>query len=1246
MTDLIHPTRRPTTSWTGLLVLFVVALLAASLQTGCGSDKPAKLGSRQCSTSADCDGDNQGELCTGGKCVACATDEECAADPDLGATSPYCSDGVCVACADGKIGCACAAGDTCDDGECVQGTCTDCARGDLACICRANDTCTADDVVCGDDGLCRQCQAGEQDCPCDDTDPNSCNDGLKCDSGTCVPDDCTAGALDCPCDADGACVDATAYCDDNDVCKSCSSDIAGCGCDQNGECQNDLYCGDQDTCQECGDTNRPATCACDDTRTCAQGLICDGTDSVCRAPLTCADLDCQNQTCDENADGEDATCTSGECVDGYYWNGSACAAGSGTTCYDASGLPTSDEIDCEDQGKACVDTPAGAQCVDTCESLDCLGDHRDCTPGVSTTDDAVCGDCQPGFVDDGSGTCVVDTTANCVIGDPNSLVDTCAARYQQCESVNGGGATCGDCLSGRVYDPESNSCIEVKRCGNSICTDSQFCYYPEDGATPSCMDRCASGQAYDPSSDSCVSCSIGCGNGELFGTLVDGSCACEDQVYCQYQYDQTVATRSRCFETPCADGEAADATGTCSACPTSLVCGQNAGERSRIWPVRDSSGQCTCETQQGYYHPYGQSGAPAECDADADGWINDSANDSYLISTSGTLDLTVLGNFRCDRRTIDRVRLVNEYGQRRYLAICKTQSGKQLFDWSPEESLPTDCQANGLEEVVLKEPDDLDSDAAIGNDDTLYPYDGTRKLKAAEVNAMTKACVSSSADYNDNLVDDITEEQALSLADVTNPTKFNIANPDNGDFLFAATSYFVELHTGHYEAASIATDPGQYVITERSRCDDVAPVYEVGPGFYDESCLRRRDDTFDASGNRTGYDFAYWSCSDVDSGTCPLPDPTMLLTGNDTNNDRITDHDLCALKAAGMLPLKDSNGDIIDTPWLGMNHHSQFRCMAVGTSTDFSKATIDRTVLSGASGGAQAYWDFSTCEATDCSSSTNTMCAENRSQTSGRNPLVPEFGCTYHPGDTSSDPNAAGAPADGDVGFVAARFTNFGGYTRGCVNESLDTIDGDTKSLDQNKGFSKLCPGYESNADPAAFLTAGNPGDFGRLMCSCNVNYGGDQCQYACPADITTQRVDANNNNFPASNPGGSWRLHVGGPQTAVSDPTRALTTAEKADYACFDSGYCLTYDPYNENGISFQGGRRGFWMCGNFTATRPADSSSTDPFHDGTTQSGQNLELRGAIKLTPMVRTPTDSNGAQQQPSGCTSANNCFTLF
>ncbi len=1139
-------------------------------------------------TDADTDTDTDSDTDTD-------TDSDTDADTDSDTDTDTDTDADTDACTDGALDCPCD-GDACTEGECVDGTCVDCSRGDIGCICRLNGTCE-DGAVCGTDGICVACTEGIEFCPCGAGD--TCDTGLVCESDICVEDTCPSGTEDCPCDGND-CDDDALYCDNLSICRVCTSDVSGCPCESDDTCLGDNYCDTSDsTCVACPSTDKPAGCACTDSGDCLTSLVCDDGDKICRDPIDCAGADCEDhQVCDDS--GPDAVCLA-ECDGGYEWNEGTgtCDALDPQSCTEANGDPTAEALACEVIDKGCaLDVYDQVVCVDTCTSLDCAALHRDCIPAALEYEDATCGTCGPGYEEepapldagpaDGGGEdagpvdpsgyiCVQDTGANCASNDPASIAAECEARLMLCVP-NSGGAICEGCISGAVFDPDINKCVELDKCGTDICTDEEYCYYPQSGEPPACEDRCPEGQAYD-SGGTCVVCAETCPDGELYGRQIDGVCVCEGDVFCAQQHDGS--SDPRCQANPCDEGDATDGT-TCTSC--SLTCGDDPGERSRVWPFRTLGGLCLCETQQGYFLRYGGSGIPELCDADLDGWINEVASDTYDVAkpAAGDVDSAMLANFRCERREIDRVVQINEYGQEREVGVC----GGMLYNWAPGSGPPTACTGSEPAAVVLWEPSKLDDDNAIVSDDGNFEVYGTddlpvRKLAAAEVNALTKACVSLNSDYNLNGIQDRVEEQPLSKTEMT-------GGPTDRDLLMAANAHFIELHSTFYEAPASTLLPGALIIRERNRCDASFPVtYSVGRGGYWEGCLRRRDQTWLDTGDRTGIDFGATACDPpVADGTCPLTPPAT--TSGSADSDTVIDHDLCAFEAAGMLPFADE-------PWLGMNHSSQFRCFQVATGSELYKAP--RTDMRGGGGTANKY-DFNRCRA---AGTLAPLAGESQ-------PSDPVIECEYKAASVGDVP-------DDTVGLVAVNYDSTT-YNRGCINESKGTVSGTSDS----KGWSSLCPGYLDN--PNGVLTTDNLGDFGKLICSCGDEYSGTMCEYSCPVRYR----------IPKSLVLG--RLHRGGDKTKHP-------SGKQSEYSCDPvSGYCLSVPPEATPG--FPGGRDGFWMCGEFTASRAVGG---DPFMTGSfDEAGGTVtgELTGNVRTVPFVRKEltADQTACNSDPD------KCFTLF
>jgi len=1046
-------------------------------------------------------------------------------------------------------------------GECLDAVCVDCARGSEGCTCLMNGTCDAGLACAGD--RCAPCTPGSDGCTCGAGE--SCDDGLVCtDQGMCAADPCPAGMTGCPCTDGTTCADGD-YCADTALCRTCNPDVAGCPCAGDGTCEADLYCLDE-ACAACPDTDRPATCGCETNLDCAPELACDPDTHVCRAPLTCIDLCLLHQVCDDALAG-DPICVPETCEDGFVWDGAACVDATRPSCDGRAG--TIDiRSDCASEGKTCVETTTGAVCVLTCEALSptCATDHRDCDPNAEDVD-ATCGACQPGYAASGT-SCVANPQANCVPEALDSILDVCTGRLQECVTL-AEGAMCGACLSGTELDSTGNACLPSALCGDGICGELEFCYYPQIGGPPACAARqCGANQAYDEGSGSCMACALDCGAEGVWPETVDGACACASDVYCDYQYNGAGA---RCHTPTCAAGEASSPGGQCITCPIS--CGDAEGESTRLWPLTTADGSCICETLPGYYYPLGGSNTPERCDEDQDGWLNRTAFETVSIAEPATA-----ANFRCELRKVDRFILRNEYGQEHPVSLCNGD----LVDY--EDGAEPPC-GQDVTVIALFEPDVLDNDRRIQVDDTQFPTYGAagRKLHAAELNPLTRACVGLTGDFNQNGRDDVSEDQPLTRNRIN-----GLTFTSDADFVFQSLAYFTELHRGHYRAASSAGLPGRYVIEERSRCDDAFPVSYLSGGDYWRGCTRNRRGTFDAAAaSLSGMDFAAWSCDDA-TGTCPLPNPAVGALYADADADRVEDHDLCQL-----------SGDLRDQPWRGMNHHSQFQCVVL-KAAPAQAWELDRGQIYDGPGEGTA-WAFNTCQASSCEGSADPSCAES-ARVAPLQPESPTISCT---------PTLRSATNPDQVGFVAARFLADGAgssvrptYLRGCVDESYwQGSDG---------GYKVLCPGYEAN--PMAVFAAGNAGDFGKLICSCNTFYGGANCEVACPERALAAGVGT--------------ALHTGGPGLAYDDATRAL-------YGCDpDWGYCQLHQP--DPSINFEGGRLGFWACGEVTATVPVQGNDPALRSEGPTST---WSMEGKVRLVPVRRQLLEEPACDPAVSNCWSA-------
>lgn len=844
--------------------------------------------------------------------------------------------------------------------------------------------------------------------------------------------------------------------------EPCPVGAIGCACDE-GAC-TDGRCADG-VCVACPEGAE--RCPCGPGDVCDDGLVCEA--GAC-APDDCpaGERDC--------ACAADETCADGlACVEDVCVAVEGCPPGAQDCMCDAGRCD--DPLVCLDS--VCRDCPAdtaGCPCVaDACEGgLICDAGAcraaRDCTDlgcGAFQDCDLAGGQCLEGCTDgrvwDGAA-CVEDVA-------PVDCDDLgCAAANRSC--VEGAdGAACGACLDGFVDD--GGACVRDAQSNcNADPADPQSilaaceaqdrtCVEDVDGAT---CGPCIDGFVVDPSIDAC--------------SPIDAFGACDDEADCPvglFCTGRRPAEEPRCLPAACAPGETLDLRG--GACTDRCDC-EGPGLTGAPWPVTDWNGDCVCETEPGWFFNTSAGSRSAEqCDADGDGWTRRSA-----FAHLNAADDAVRLNARCDLRTVDQVVLVNEYGQALPLTIETLSGGRTGFE-------------------PLYETDESDDDAeALERQSSPY---GARKFAAAELNPLTKACATPLDDFNDNGISDVREHHR----EQPDPQKSWMAT-------FVGASYFVELHTGRYLPPADGAVHGQYVITERSRCDAAFPVrYDPSEGPYAASCARRRDRDYTPDAP-IGYDFQRWSCANAD-GACAPTDPPVARS-----LDVVPDHGLC-------------DADLGEDPveWRGMGHASQFKCVEIVSDQEPAVEPFQRvrSALQLAANGPGRL-SLNAC----------TLGEAIAPDPADPNPAQPAVAC---------DAEAAAVTADrealiGTVGFVSLRYADYNAaaeYAGGCINEAVE--------------WPELCPGFDPDVRGAT-VSEGNPGNFGKLICGCGLNYGGAGCDQGCPDD----------------------QLHFGGPHGDVA--------------GCVD-GYCVTAP--DDSGL--EGGRRGFWMCGDFGNLSYA---AHDPEHGG----------------------------------------------
>ena len=292
-------------------------------------------------------------------------------------------------------------------------------------------------------------------------------------------------------------------------------------------------------------------------------------------------------------------------------------------------------------------------------------------------------------------------------------------------------------------------------------------------------------------------------------TCVDLTCGMDE--FC---VESTTGGDATCVTSTCGATEAFDRnSGMCVSCGIDASDCDQVGHTGRIWPFSRDGGECVCETEPGFYFDTSSALIPRECDADGDGWIVAGAR-PFLEHP----DEAVRENARCNLRTIDRVTLQNDLNQRLDVQLC-LEGLVAAPDGPCAEVAPIDL----YESAILDDHDAID--AAPG----FFPryQDGTgtgRGLDAVELNPLTRACVSSGGDFNNNGLPDIEESHD---ADTT------MLGLTGTERTFYQLAFFVELNRGWIEERPSA-EYDRYVVAERSRCD-VGMSGEVPfPLAYDE----------------------------------------------------------------------------------------------------------------------------------------------------------------------------------------------------------------------------------------------------------------------------------------------------------------------------------------------------------------------------------------------------------------------------
>jgi hypothetical protein len=781
--------------------------------------------------------------------------------------------------------------------------------------------------------------------------------------------------------------------------------------------------------------------------------------AACDAPVTPLPVDpgatvpayvCVGRVgCPCGADG----CSTGECIDGTCVEcrrGEAdCVCRANGTC--SAGLRCSAASLCEacppgDEGCACQDGDGCAEgllcdtgrcvtdrCVDGAASCRCRQTSPECDGDAYCDEDNLCRVCTSDVVG-----CPCNEVERCfgqTVCDAVELLCreplSCAALLtgglcganQACIAENGLDAVC----IAETCDPEFKwTGTACKACVTAGCLNEPSCMNVNGGLGSQCVleNRSCVEAAGDAACGACL---------RGFVEALDGTCReaplCGDVTCASDEYCEASGAAPVCAKVPCPGGQALNSTRKCQSC--SLSCSGD-GLTGRLWPRTTLGDECACETSDGFFSS--GIGFVRACDADGDGWVNELADDKQIRA-----DPALKANARCRIRTVNRVRLFDEYGVSIDVLSCTDglkqasqrlaasegggQVGGGLALYTDGTLVdPTQCTFSPMRLLETQRNDT----PGIHVDAPRPAYGGAdgRGLAGNELNPLTKACVSSTGDFNDNLVEDIAEVQGA-LA-VSRPA------PDADRQRLESFSYFVEL------ASSWAVGD-VLVIAERSRCgvsfplryDTAIAVGATNPADnystttdspYWRTCSRNRDPSYNASNRVSGFDFAQYGCSDA-RGTCALVGPA-----HPTLTQRLADPSRVSFRDFGLCRLNGSKP--ADRRWRGMNHHSQFKC--VNLVPGLAVNNHDLTVTGAGTGVNQM--TFNKCRARLCATSDGSDCSG--AQGSGLQTRQPIIDCAAQSGGVA-----------GSVDFAAVNYRPYGpsgqgyspsegsSYRGGCVNE-------------------------------------------------------------------------------------------------------------------------------------------------------------------------------------------------------------------
>ena len=972
-------------------------------------------------------------------------------------------------------------------------------------------------------------------------------------------------------------------------------------------------------------------------------------------------LMCDAQVCDDAGTCACATCEPGtlDCVCAETDAGEASGCGEDQIC-DDDGVCA--ECPFGTSGCLCVQTDAGmGGSCDNGNICDDEGICQGCSNDVAGCP-CVAGSCAGGLAC-GAGVCRAPITcgaAGCVLG-------------QACQEVRGEDATCLDsCEDG--YSGTGLDCVAIPSCDPAapgslvaLC-NAQFRVCAANGATPACGACIAGPEVNGTCPDNrtpaqrCAAASR-----ELVG-MECGDCL---PSHVEDLGSDTCVNRVTCAETPCAAGSACveatfmqDAFCEVRACdaaeygPDCRPCSQCYDPAGQPFEgvtgnleTQDGSRRCVCRLDPGYFQRAIDGGVQA-CDADGDGWTTDKL--LPVESENGGNNPFNL-NQTCNVRKIDRFELVGDDKSGAAQLTPYPVTVAALVDVHGLQAGAYLTDAAMTKFVRLIEPDALDVE-----DELLDLYDsepaelklygaktearGGYRFTPVEVNPLTKAC-----NHDD---DDLNLDGSADTAQSQN-------KPYNGDAraaVFYHMAYYLEANRAYYRAPSGMQTYGAYVIVEKTRAGVGSNALEMSyPEDMDNGwdvCARSRDSLYDPTpglGDSTqlGLDFARWrDCagrSEVGErpGHCLAVDDRHAFgryIAYDGRDRRTT--------VEGIEP---------DGQWAGMNHHGQFKCMklvaddatATPAPADSGSAKIDQVRQRPAPADAgdppravsnpNAEYGIQECRLNPPVDGVRDV--DEPLGALIRNPADPKMFCNTVeiPADVQALYTArAGADSDARRSYwMAWKMPTQAGldpasadrYVRGCINESLE--------------WPFLCSGYDASPLRSRAFPTLSSGIAGQLICGCGRDRTGSECEVGCAGDHL----------FTGGQYVGNQRLF----DIVPGDIPGAL-----ARNGCDASGFCpaapeaesfVPGDPGQVQRVAaFAGGQRGYWMCGNSTASvgvsNPDDVDADQGIvlravTDGNLQDAQGrvlavggsaLSLVGHVPTVGVVRQPMSSNQALPQ--------------